>query len=627
MPQRARTWCVAAGLLILVLACASPAGANEFCVAPATGCAGGQQASLQASLDAALAAPGPDTVRLPAGDVAGPGAYDTANPDNTVDVVGAGRDATVITSRADGYIFDVRRAGVVSDLTIREVAPTPAGQFGSFIHGTVERVHFATVDGGPAVDGTARHVLATGTSYLMIHGTIEDSELQGAELATGTGDTIVRRVRSEGPTPVFGQNRSLVISSSLFIATTPDSDVASFLPSPVPASQATVVLSNVTLIGGGGACTGLGVAGDNFYTRPGDDQSVENATLANSIVRGCPTSVSREGGSGNHTANLTILDSDLDLSPAAVASRGDGTLTAGPGEGNVLADPLFLGLPGFPQLLRFDSPAIDRGLTNPVSAEESATDLAGNPRIVDGDGNGVATRDLGAFEYQRRPPAVTASAGSANAAIGQTVTFSGSATEADPGESVTGYLWRFDDGATSAGSIATHAFSTPGAHAATLTAVDSAGVGGSATATVSVLAARVAAAAVVRSISLSATTFRAAARGASIAARRHRRGVPVGTTVQLGLTAPAAVALTVQRRAHGGRSGRRCAAPSRRNRHARACTRWIPLRGSATRAAGAPASFRFTGRWNGKALRPGRYRLTAQAGRAAAKSVAFRIVR
>lgn len=626
MSQRARTWCVAAGLMSLVLAFAAPAGATVLCVAPATGCAGGQQRSLQAALDAALAAPGPDTVRLPAGDVAGPGAYDSANPGNTVDVVGAGRDATVITSRADGYIFDVRRAGVVSDLTVRELDPSPSGQFGSLIVGDVDRVGFVTVDDSVSVDGTARHVLATGTTYLLVNGTIEDSELQGASLNTGTGTVTVRRVRSVGLQPVYGQNSSLTISSSLFVSTAASGAVASFSPPPVSNNQATAVLSNVTLVGGGGSCTGLAVSGFDFQSPP-DDHSVENATLANSIVRGCPTSVARDSTGGNRTANLTILDSDLDLSPAAVVSRGSGTLAAGAGSGNVNVDPLFLGLPGFAQVPSFGSPVIDAGQRGPLTLEESATDLAGSPRVVDGNGDGTATLDMGAFEYQRRPPVVTASADAATAGIGRAIAFSGSATEADPGESVTGYAWRFDDGATSAGTSATHAFSTPGPHTATLTATDSAGVAGTATATVTVLAAGASGASgapAVSGISLSATTFRAAARGASIAAR-HRR-VPVGTTVQLKLTAPAAVQLTVQRRAHGRRSGRRCATPSRRNRHASACTRWVAVRGGVTRAAGAATSFHFSGRWNGKALHAGRYRLTAQAGRAAAKSVAFRIV-
>lgn len=369
---------------------------TSFCVAPATGCAGGQQPTLQAGLNAALGAIGPDTVRLAAGVVAGPGAYDSANPDNTVTLAGAGRDATVITSTAAGYALDIRNNGTVTDLTVRQPSPVVPGQFGTLIVGTADRVGFISTDSGGSisVQGTARHIVGTGASYFGIIGTIEDSSFTGMSLATWTSASIVRRVRSIGPSPVYGQNSSLVISSSLFVSTDPNGAVASFSPSPVSNSQATVALSNVTFIGGGGAgCVGIAASGNNFYSSP-DDYAVENVTVANSIVRNCAKTLSRDSTGGHRTANLTVFNSDVDLSPTAVTQSGAGTLTAGPGEGNLNADPLFVGLPSLDYLLRFSSPLVDRGLTNLVSPQESTTDLNGDPRVVDGNGDGTATRDV-----------------------------------------------------------------------------------------------------------------------------------------------------------------------------------------------------------------------------------------
>jgi hypothetical protein len=66
-------------------------------------------------------------------------------------------------------------------------------------------------------------------------------------LYTGTGDVIVRRVRGTAPQPIYGQNRSLVVSSSLFVSTSLTGAVAGLTPPPVENSHATVVLSNVTL--------------------------------------------------------------------------------------------------------------------------------------------------------------------------------------------------------------------------------------------------------------------------------------------------------------------------------------------------------------------------------------------
>jgi PKD repeat protein len=595
----------------------------DFCVAPAVGCEGGQQPTLEKALEAALVAEGPDRVRLPAGVVQGPGKYSTPNPDNTVDIVGAGRDATVITSSTPGETLTILNAGVLSDFTVSEPNPPIKGVEGTVVRGTVERVAFVSVDSeaSTTIQGTARHLKSVGPAYTGIVGTIEDSEILGGELATWTSETVVRRVRSIGPTPIFGQNSHLIVSSSLLVSTSPEGTIAEFLPSPVENSQATVVFSNVTMIGGGGpGCTGLVASGNNIYPPPKDFATM-NMTLANSVVRNCAKTLVRASSGGDRTANLTVFNSDLDLSPSAVSESGTGTLSTGPGNGNVNTDPLFLGLPMHEQELAFSSPLIDHGLVHSVSPEESSTDLNGNPRIVDGDGNGTATRDMGAFEYQRRPPVASATAQPASATPGETIIFTGSATESDPGESVTGLTWRFDDGAIAAGAVVSHAFATAGAHTATLTATDSSGASGAAVASVAVVPIAVAS---VRAISMTPSIFRAATRGASIAARHT---VPVGTTVRLEVNAPTPVTLTFQRRASGRRSSSgNCVPQTRRNRRARACVRYLAIRGKLTRPVGAPPSFRFTGRLGGKRLAPGRYRLLAAAGTTKPKAAMFQIV-
>lgn len=48
--------------------------------------------------------------------------------------------------------------------------------------------------------------------------------------------------------------------------------------------------------------------------------------------------------------------------------------------------------------LQSNSPAIDRGSNAAIAGV--TTDLAGNPRIVDGNRDGTATVDLGAYEFQ-----------------------------------------------------------------------------------------------------------------------------------------------------------------------------------------------------------------------------------
>ena len=65
--------------------------------------------------------------------------------------------------------------------------------------------------------------------------------------------------------------------------------------------------------------------------------------------------------------------------------------------GNISADPKFINnVSNFE--LKPTSPVIEAG-TNSVS-NLPPKDLSGQPRIVDGDGNGTATIDMGAYEFQ-----------------------------------------------------------------------------------------------------------------------------------------------------------------------------------------------------------------------------------
>jgi hypothetical protein len=130
-------------------------------------------------------------------------------------------------------------------------------------------------------------------------------------------------------------------------------------------------------------------------------------------------------------------------------------------------------------------------------------------------------------------------------------------------------------------------------------------------------------------LAVTASTFRAASRGASIAAVRR----PIGTTVRYRLTEAAKVRFTVQREKAGRKVGKTCKAPTRANRTKRACKRFVAVAGSFTHSGKNGAnSFKFTGRLGGRKLAPGTYRLTgvptdAAGNRGVARTVRFKIVR
>lgn len=90
------------------------------------------------------------------------------------------------------------------------------------------------------------------------------------------------------------------------------------------------------------------------------------------------------------------LDVDYALfDPATVALNQPATFNAG--ANNRTGDPQLAG-PGAGDLrLTQGSPAIDAGQPAPAAGNER--DVAGNPRVQDGNGDGTARRDMGAFEH------------------------------------------------------------------------------------------------------------------------------------------------------------------------------------------------------------------------------------
>jgi hypothetical protein len=133
----------------------------------------------------------------------------------------------------------------------------------------------------------------------------------------------------------------------------------------------------------------------------------------------------------------------------------------------------------------------------------------------------------------------------------------------------------------------------------------------------------------IQAVALGSKTFRAASSGGSVARKLH----PVGTKVSFKLSEAASVRFTVERKLKGRKKGKKCVAPTKKNRKKKRCTRYKKLKGSFTRTGQPGAnSFRFTGRLRGKKLAPGSYRLVSVATDAAnnkskPKRATFRIVR
>jgi hypothetical protein len=92
-----------------------------------------------------------------------------------------------------------------------------------------------------------------------------------------------------------------------------------------------------------------------------------------------------------------------------------------------------------------------------------------------------------------------------------------------------------------------------------------------------------------------------------------KRSPSRGTQLHYRLSEPATVTLLFERAEPGRRTGKTCAKPSKKHRHAKRCIRYTTV-GALTRESTAGTnSVRFTGRIGTIALRIGAYRVTATA--------------
>ena len=153
----------------------------------------------------------------------------------------------------------------------------------------------------------------------------------------------------------------------------------------VPSGSHGPVLVNNTIVGTSSSPQGSAVYADGF-----DDQ----VQFFNNLMIGA-------GGT-----NAVFCDSTYDQTPptftnndafSANGSGLQGTCSAqGSSNGNISADPLFVSKTNF--RLQAASPAIDVGDNS--APDLPLRDLGGKPRIVEGDADGTAIIDMGAYEFQ-----------------------------------------------------------------------------------------------------------------------------------------------------------------------------------------------------------------------------------
>lgn len=422
---------VAAGTVMLaLLVFSAPASATTFCVPGFfDSCPDNGTNQARTDLGDAMTDDGndgiPDKVMIDSGTVTSTGSI-VAGGIDPLEVTGAGRDKTFLTSSSTGNIsvlrINNRKGTKMSDLTIVVPASFP-DEFGN---GSAAQIGDSELT---RVDVEVRNSDSSAFASMVGSNLIRDSHVYAAEgskvrwaFVTGgaPGKSTIIGARVEDP--VYG-----------FVADNPDTSIevkASRVIGPTAygawaGSGGQISLEN-TLIAtyGGGALTADPENGESdptivtavsstmvntgTSTSPGIQVDIPNSitagdafvTVTDSIIRGYGATwdLFVPIGPGFAAANLNVVYSNF---PPVAAPGSAGNVNVG-SPTNINQDPLFVSPQDF--RLKPGSPSVDAG--NPAST--LTTDIDGSPRPRDGDGNRTSINDQGAFEFQ--PTCATAPA-------------------------------------------------------------------------------------------------------------------------------------------------------------------------------------------------------------------------
>ena len=407
---------VGAGVLAL-LAFASSAEAAKFCVQkPKCVQQGGTEAaSVQAAFNLA-AANGSNRDRVELGGKEFDNGPFSAAPGNPVNVVGAGASKTTLTRLAttdnvviltlgdeDSKVSDLRvlindgnnvrgiqTSGTARDL--RVVSKSMSTSQSGVLLGPGGRLVESRVSLPRDAPGSAA-LLMQGDQTLA-----RDSRLQGSVGISGgalMGGTM-RGVRLAIDAQSLGFNlfagKGVLDQATIRLRTTGGGAAVQVNPS---TGDATLTARHVTAVGTGQPGT---VGAGASATGVAGDCPTAKLVLRNSVLRKFDNDLRRSGLALMCTGPLkTVINVAWSVfDPAKVFEAGDGKVQKGKGNRNV--NPQFVKQAAGNYHLKSSSPVIDKGEPGKPGKGHSKTDLDGRKRVLDGDGDGKARRDIGAFE-------------------------------------------------------------------------------------------------------------------------------------------------------------------------------------------------------------------------------------
>jgi hypothetical protein len=409
-PRRLTALLVVSASLVL----AHGAAAQNYCVADPT-CSGTPVGDLQNALNMAAAWSDTDSIHLGPGTfVAPPGGFKYTPAASPVEIAGAGAGKTKLTAAPGNTkaTLTVRGGGAsIRNLTVEVPASVPVGYVGLDTDAWVE--HIAVTESSPQANGHTGVRVETygwlrdsvvkigddapGNTGVDLNG---DAVLLKSTVSGRTGITTgslgttatIARSRVSGQTGIAAYAGTTNISQTIVRYT--DWDGNGIAVATQPSADTIANVDGVVVIGPGNGSNGAIGAGTALFPSRSVDVNV-----VNSVVRGAPVPFAL-GAAGPGHGKLSVSYSDFD--PAGDDVYGAAATVA-------LAHNLNTGsAAGFEDAavgdyhLRAGSPLVDAG--DPASAAGDPApaigdgDLDGSPLNTDGDGDGVARRDIGVFE-------------------------------------------------------------------------------------------------------------------------------------------------------------------------------------------------------------------------------------
>lgn len=631
-------------LALLAGISASTAAAQDYCVGAHPLCPVETHPFTRAGLNSALldASTGGD----PAGDrvFVGTGTidFDTDVASNVgvghaVEIIGTGPTTTIFNQLASnattamlGLNFEDEPTSSIKGIGFKIEESGNDNIALSMTGGTASNLRFELSQEEPGPSGQLAGI------YAQEHVTVEDSTF----VLDGNGTSATRGITTIEP---------LTVRRSAFIGTG-ENDFAvgiSFFHDTADNEALTIEDSSFTglsnpITGGGGTVTVLdslidlgsmtGITGiqSEIFSGAIDEHSVSlhGTTIVGSGAFQIGV-LSGVGASGANTMLLEINVSDtlIDLSGASVAdiyctaagvnAEGDldvrdsmlrqvsGATSCDDGFFSnldpVTTPPVYVNAAAGDYRPHWQSLVIDAGFesaTRPVGD----TDLGGKPRIVDGNRDGAARIDIGAYEYQEQPPTTpTISSAPAAGIAGEPVTLAASASE-EKGGPIT-YQWSFGDGTTGTGAQVAHTFAAPGSYTVGVTATTVSNVSSSAATTILVAAKPKA----VVKVGKPTGSFKVVGKRGKAFALGTSRSKP---RIQVKSTLDVSAKLTLAKVKAGYASGKKCVAKKPKKGKRKRCD--LALKGSQTVKLKAGTSYlTFGGKFARKKLARGKYKLTA----------------